>query len=72
MSIQMTGTKEEYFTLPSPVHLDNVLTQIRRDHVVFATMLPTVQIVVNGVPTQDNPPILDKTEVDLIPVYAGG
>ena len=72
MSTQMTGTKEEYFTLPSPVHLDDVLAQIKQDHIVLATMLPTMQIVVDGVPTQDNPAIQDKTEVDLIPVYAGG
>ncbi len=72
MSTQMTRTKEEYFTLPSPVYLDDVLGQVKQEHVVLAAMLPVMQIVVNGVPTQDNPLLQDKTEVDLIPVYAGG
>jgi molybdopterin converting factor small subunit len=72
MSIQITGTKEEYLTLESPVYLDNVLTQIKREHAVLVTMLPLMQIVVNGVPAQDNPQLQDKTEVDLIPIYAGG
>jgi nucleotide-binding universal stress UspA family protein/molybdopterin converting factor small subunit len=72
MSTQMTGSKEEYLTLASPVHLDNVLTQIKQEHAVLAAMLPVMQIVVNGVPTQDNLLLQDKTEVDLIPIYAGG
>jgi len=72
MSTQMTGTKEEYFTLTSPVYLNDILARIKQDHVVLAPMLSIMQIVVNGVPTQDNPLLQDKTEVDLIPVYAGG
>ncbi len=72
MSTQITGTKEEYLTLESPVYLDNVLTQIKQEHAVLVTMLPLMQIVVNGVPAQDNPMLQDKTEVDLIPIYAGG
>jgi molybdopterin converting factor small subunit len=72
MSTQMTGSKEEYLTLTSPVHLDDVLAKIKREHLVLATMLPVMQIVVNGLPTQDNPMLQDKTEVDLIPIYAGG
>ena len=72
MSIQKTGTKEEYFKLPSPVYLNDLISQVKQEHAVFATMLPTMQIVVNGVPTQENPRLPDNTEVDFIPVYAGG
>ena len=35
-------------------------------------MLPAMQIVVNGEPTQDNLELSNKAEVDFIPVYAGG
>ena len=68
----MTGTKEEYFKLPSPVYLDDLISRIKQMHAVFVTMLPTMQIVVHGVPTQENPQLPDNTEVDFIPVYAGG
>jgi molybdopterin converting factor small subunit len=72
MSTQTSGIKQEYFTLPSPAYLDNVLTQIKEAHPSFAAMLPSMQIVVNGVPTQDNPLLSNNSEVDFIPVYAGG
>ena len=72
MSDQMTGTKEEYFTLQTPAFLQDLISLIEQRHVVFATMLPTMQIVVDGVPTQDNPQLQSKTEVDFIPLYAGG
>ena len=68
----MTGIKEEYLKLQSPVHLDDVLSYVKQEHVVLAPMLPVMQIVVNGVPTQDNPLLQNKTEIDLIPIYAGG
>ena len=72
MSTQITGTKKEYLTLESPVYLDNVSTQMEQEHAVLVTMLPLMQIVVNGVQAQDNPMLQDKTEVDSIPIYAGG
>jgi molybdopterin converting factor small subunit len=72
MSAQMTGTKQEYFRLQAPAHLQDLVSQIERKHVVFATMLPTMQIVINGEPTQDNSQLPDNAEVDFIPAYAGG
>ena len=74
MSIQMTGIKEEYFTIQTPARLQGLLSQIEARHEVFAAMLPTMQILVDGNPFtfQDNPLLQDKTEVDFIPVYAGG
>ena len=72
MSTLMNGTKQEYLTLASPAHLSDVLSQIKQEHANLATMLPAMQIVVNGVPTQDNPLLPDNTEVDLIALYAGG
>lgn len=72
MSTQTSGIKQEYLALPSPAHLDDVMSKIKENHSSFAEMLPLMQIVVNGVPTQGNPLIDDNTEVDFIPTYAGG
>ena len=72
MSDQMTGTKEEYFTLQTPAFLLDLVSQIKQKHAVFATMLPTMQIVIDGVPAQGNPQLQNKTEVDFIPLFAGG
>jgi len=68
----MTGTKQESFTIPSPVYLEDLLSRVKQEHAVFAVMLPTMQIVVDGVPTQENLQLEDETEVDFIPLYTGG
>ncbi len=72
MSSQTGGIKQEYFTFASPVYLNDVLAKIKEEHTNFSLMISRMQVVVNGVPTQDNPKLSDNTEVDLIPVYPGG
>jgi len=72
MTVQTTGTKEEYLTLPAPVFLQDVLSQIREEHVVLAAMLPTMAIVINGTPADGNPQLANNSEVDFIPTFAGG
>jgi hypothetical protein len=72
MSSQTGGIKQEYLAFASPVYLNDVLTKIKEEHTNFSLMISRMQIVVNGVPTQDNPKLSDNTEVDLIPVYPGG
>lgn len=74
MSVQMTGVKEEYFKLETPAHLQSLLSQIQSKHEVFVTMLPTMQIVIDGNPStpQDNPILQNNSEVDFIPVFVGG
>jgi len=74
MSFQMTGVKEEYFKLKAQARLQDLLLQIQKRHEVFAAMLPTMQILLDGNPftPQDNPELREKSEIDFIPVYAGG
>jgi|SRR5579862_3990204 len=72
MSTKMSGIKEEYLVLPSTAHLDDALAQLKQEHSVLSAMLPAMQIVVNGVPTQSNPILQDQTEIDMIPIFAGG
>ena len=69
---QITGTSEEYLTLPTPVHLQDVLTQIGQEHPVLTAMLPTMSVVVNGIAESGNPQLTNDTEVDLVPTFAGG
>jgi hypothetical protein len=71
-TVQTTGTTEEHLTLPAPVFLQDVLYKIRQEHVVLAAMLPLMSITVNGIPASGNPQLADDSEVDLIPIYAGG
>jgi molybdopterin converting factor small subunit len=72
MATQSTGTKQEYFVLQSPVYLENLLSQIKQKHVVAGPMLTTMQIMIDGNPTQGNPQLMDHDEVDFIPILAGG
>ena len=69
---QITGTSEDYLTLPTPVHLQDVLTRIGQEHPVLTTMLPTMSVVVNGIAESGNPQLTNDTEVDLVPTFAGG
>ena len=72
MAIQSTGTKQEYWTMPSPVYLSDLLAEMKRKHEVFAAMLPSMAIVVNGNPAEPNQQLSNHDEVDFVPAYAGG
>ena len=71
-TIETTGVTEEYLALSSPVFLQDVLSQISEEHVVLAAMLPIMAITVNGIPVYGNPQLANNSEVDFIPIYAGG
>jgi len=72
LTVQVTGVSEEYLTLPAPVHLQDVLSQICTEHPVLTTMLVMMAITVNGITVSGNPELANETEVDLLPTYAGG
>ena len=72
MAIQSTGTTQEYWTMSSPVYLSDVLAELKQKHEVFAAMLPSMAIVVNGNPAEPTQQLSDHEEVDFIPAYAGG
>ena len=71
-TVQTTGVNEEYFTLPAPVSLQDVLSQIKEKHVVFTAMLPLMAINVNGITADGNPQLSNNSEIDFIPTLAGG
>jgi molybdopterin converting factor small subunit len=72
LTVQTTGTEEEYLTLPAPVFLQDVLSKIGEEHVVLAAMLPTMAIMVNGITADGNPQLSNNSEVDIVPTFAGG
>ncbi len=72
MAIQSKGRKQEYWTMSSPVYLSDVLAELKQKHEVFAAMLPSMAIVVNGNPAEPTQQLSDNDEVDFIPAYAGG
>ena len=72
LTVQITGVNEEYFTLPAPVSLKEIISQIKEKHAVFATMLPLMAISVNGITVVGNPQLSNNSEIDFIPTLAGG
>jgi molybdopterin converting factor small subunit len=72
MSVQSTGTSNEYFVMSAPVLLQEVINEIEKRHPVISAMLPTMQILVNGNPADSSTNITDGSEIDLIPIFAGG
>jgi len=67
-----TSLAEEYFTLPSPAYLRDLLSSVQEAHPPFGAMLPTMTILVDGTASPPSTPLKDGDEVDFIPAYAGG
>ncbi|MDG6996309.1 MAG: MoaD/ThiS family protein [Nitrososphaerota archaeon] len=72
MATQSTGTSVEYLNLPAPAHLQDLLSELKQRHVVLVVMLPNMQILINGIPAEGNPELQDHSEIDFIPLFAGG
>jgi len=69
---QTINTKEEYFMLQSPAYLRDLLSNVMAEHPRVSKMIPTMMILVDGVPGQPSTPLRDGDEVDFIPAIAGG
>jgi len=70
---QYINTTEEYFVLQSPATLSALLSAVSERHPFLSTMIPSMQILLDGIPTvQFNAALKDGDEVDFIPVVAGG
>jgi molybdopterin converting factor small subunit len=67
-----TSLAEEFFTLPSPASLRDLLSYVEEKHPSISVMLPTMTILVNGVFGKPGTPLEDGDEVDFIPAVAGG
>jgi len=71
---QFVNITDEYFQLPSPASLSNLLDAVTQRHSsLSAQMMATMMILVNNVPaTGQDPNLNDGDVVDLIPLVAGG
>jgi len=70
---QYINATDEYFALQSPATLSALLSAVSEKHPILSTMIPSMQILLDGIPTvQFNAALKDGDEVDFIPVVAGG
>ena len=71
---QFVSITDEYFQLPSPASLSNLLNAVTQRHPsLSAQMMATMMILVNNAPaTGIDPTLNDGDVVDLIPLVAGG
>ncbi len=72
MSPITVNTKEEYFALQSPAYFHDLFSDVVDKHPLLSAMMPTMVILVDGVPGQPSTALKDGDEVDLIPAIAGG
>jgi molybdopterin converting factor small subunit len=70
---QYIDTTEEYFALQTPATLSALLGAVSEKHPILSTMIPSMQILLDGIPTvQFNAALKDGDEVDFVPIVAGG
>ncbi len=69
---QIVDVNQEYFVLQAPAYFSNLLAQVTERHPPMAPMIPTMMILIDGVPASKNAPLRDTDEVDFIPAIAGG
>jgi len=70
---QYINTTEEFFVLQSPATLSALLSAVSERHLILSTMIPSMQILLDGIPTvQFSAALKDGDEVDFIPIVAGG
>lgn len=71
---QFVSVDDEYFDLPSPASLSDLLDAVTQRHPsLSAEMMATMLILVNNAPAAGLDPALnDGDVVDLVPTVAGG
>lgn len=65
-------TSVEHFSLASPARYSDLLALVVQEHPAISTMLPSMMILIDGVPATPGAPLSDGDEVDFIPAIAGG
>lgn len=66
------GVKEEYFVLQTPAYFSDLLAQVTQKHPTMSPMIPTMMILIDGVPASKSASLRNGDEVDFIPAVAGG
>ncbi|MGH9919873.1 MAG: MoaD/ThiS family protein [Nitrososphaerales archaeon] len=68
----VVGVSEEYFVLTSPAYFRDLQTSVLEEHPALSRMMPTMMILIDGVPAQPSTQLRNGDEVDFIPAIAGG
>ncbi len=68
----VVNTKVEYFTLPAQARYGDLLAGVVKEHPAISPMIPSMMVLIDGVPAQPATPLREGEEVDFIPAVAGG
>ena len=66
------SVSEEYFVLPGPAYFRDLLSNVLEKHPALSPMIPTMMILIDGVPAAPGTALGNGDEVDFIPALAGG
>jgi molybdopterin converting factor small subunit len=62
----------EYFTLPAQARYSDLLVGVVEEHPAISAMIPSMMVLIDGVPAKATSSLSDGDEVDFIPAVAGG
>ncbi len=68
----IVSSGEEYFVVQTPAYFRDLMTQILEKHPALSPMIPTMMIMIDGMPAKGEMTLMDGDEVDFIPAIAGG
>lgn len=68
----VVSSSEEYFVIQSPAYFRDLMTKILEAHPALSPMIPTMMIMIDGLPAKGETALMDGAEVDFIPTIAGG
>ena len=68
----VVSSSEEHFVLQSPAYFRDLMTEILEEHPALSPMIPTMMIMIDGLPAKGETALMDGDEVDFIPTIAGG
>lgn len=68
----VVSSSEEHFVLQSPAYFRDLMTEILEEHPALSPMIPTMMIMIDGLPARGETALMDGDEVDFIPTIAGG
>ena len=69
---QVVPKSQEYFAIRSPGRYSDLLSAVLSKYPVIGGMIPTMMVLVDGVPARAATPLEDGDEVDFIPALGGG
>ncbi|MGO9644922.1 MAG: MoaD/ThiS family protein [Candidatus Bathyarchaeia archaeon] len=69
---ELSGTLEEFLSLPSPLYLDQAFSAIVRAHPQLEGIRHSLSVLVNGRSVADKIELKDGDRVALMPPVAGG